>query len=279
MILIVASNRDVASRNIAAKIVDVYNFEECAETFRSNLTYRKILKRREIRLVTVEDELPLAQYVTDFFKPELVVFISRHDSRSGIPTLSVHAPGNLGEARFGGINRRVSVAPANAMRNALLEMFRQRDEMGLSEFDVSYEGTHHGPSLDVPTIFVEVGSSLREWRNPKAAEAVAHGAIAAAVRTSNAVAVLGIGGPHYNRKFTRLSLESEVAFGHMIPKYAIKGLDLKVLEHCVERTLEAVRYVVLDWKGIGSKERSGLIEFLKDRRLEVRRTSDLRKGL
>jgi D-aminoacyl-tRNA deacylase len=50
--------------------------------------------------------------------------------------------------------------------------------------------------------------------------------------------VLGIGGPHYSSKFTRMALEKEVAFGHMIPKYAVPSLDSEILRQCIEKTLE-----------------------------------------
>jgi D-tyrosyl-tRNA(Tyr) deacylase len=53
--------------------------------------------------------------------------------------------------------------------------------------------------------------------------------------------VIGIGGPHYNYKFTRAALSNEIASGHMIPKYAVPCIDVEILNHCVERTLEKAR--------------------------------------
>lgn len=215
--------------------------------------------------MTLKKESIHAQNLPDFFTdPELVVFISRHSSESGTPTLSVHVPGNLGEAEFGGIPRKVSVSPANAMRDALKTLMKFKQEMRLG-YDVSYECTHHGPSLDVPAMFVELGSSIKQWNDPRAAEAVAHAAIEAISKFggSKASTVLGIGGTHYNAKFTRMALESGLAFAHMIPKYAIPFVDSELLKQCVERTLERVECAILDWKGIKGEHKQPLIRMLE----------------
>jgi D-aminoacyl-tRNA deacylase len=131
---------------------------------------------------------------------------------------------------------------------------------------VSYECTHHGPSLNVPSMFVELGSSERQWGDVLAAEAVAHAAISAIEKfeaSSLQTAVLGIGGTHYNQKFTRMALEGEVVFGHMIPKYALANVDSELLAMCVKRTLEKVSSVLLDWKGIRSEDKPNLLSALE----------------
>ncbi|RLI16698.1 D-tyrosyl-tRNA(Tyr) deacylase, partial [Candidatus Bathyarchaeota archaeon] len=140
-----------------------------------------------------------------------------------------------------------------------------RNEMNL-DYEVSYECTHHGPSLDVPTMFAELGSSLKQWKDAKAAEAVAHATMEAVSRFGDfsAKAVLGIGGPHYNEKFTKIALEKEKAFGHIIPKYAVSVVDLEILRQCVEKTLERVELAVLDWKGIKGEYKPKLIKMLEE---------------
>jgi len=266
MILIVASNKDVASQNIKKQILQHYSFEKTAETFQKNPIYKANLNHKEVQIVTLNNESIYAQNITDFFpNPELIIFISRHSSISGTPTFSVHTPGNLCEAELGGLPRKVSVSPANAMRDALRTMMRVKNDMQLN-YEVSYECTHHGPSLDVPTMFVELGSSPKQWSDLKAAETIAHSVIEAVsyFNSSQAKAVLGIGGPHYNTKFTKLALEKEMAFGHIIPKYVFPNVDLIILKQCVERTLEKVELAVLDWKGIKGEHKPKLIEILEE---------------
>jgi D-aminoacyl-tRNA deacylase len=263
MILVVASGKDVAGVNIAEQILSHYTFEKTTKSFQENPVYTAKVNGREVKLITLTEESVYAQYLTNFFTPELIVFISRHSSKSRTPTLSVHTPGNLGEAKLGGLPRKVSFSPANAMRDALRAMMRLKKEMNL-DYEVSYECTHHGPSLDVPAMFTELGSSLRQWRDSKAAEAVAHATIEAVskFRQLHTPVVLGIGGPHYNEKFSQMALRDEIAFGHMIPKYAISGVDAAILKQCVERTFEEVELAVLDWKGIKGEHKPKLVAML-----------------
>jgi D-aminoacyl-tRNA deacylase len=265
-ILMAASKKDAASLNIKKQILNHYNFNETAENFEGNPIYTAEINGRKVKLVTLNEESVYAQNITDYFENlELVVFISRHSSESGTPTLSVHTPGNLGAADLGGLPRRVSVSPANAMREALKALKQFRDELRL-DYEVCYECTHHGPSLNVPAMFVELGSSPKQWNDLKAAEAVAHAAIKAisTFGKAEAKAVLGIGGPHYNSKFTRIALENAIAFGHMIPKYAIPYVNGEILRQCVEKTLEKVECAILDWKGIKGEHKSKLIEMLNE---------------
>jgi D-aminoacyl-tRNA deacylase len=270
VILLVASNKDVASLNIKMQVLSHYPFREVAEGHQGNPAYEANIRGRNVKLITLDEESVRAQNLLESFQGvELVVFISRHSSLSGTPTLSVHTPGNLDEAELGGLARVVSVSPANAMRDALRAMVRLKEELQLG-YDVCYEGTHHGPSLNAPTMFAELGSSPTQWNDTKAAEAVAHAAIEAISNfgTSHAKVVLGIGGTHYNSKFTRIALESDTAFSHMIPKYALPYANVQTLKQCVERTLEKVDRAVLDWKGIKGENKRPLLAMLEDVGLE-----------
>jgi len=249
MILIVASTEDTAGMNIAQKIIAHYKFEKLSETFHKNPVYFITVQNQEVKLLFVNEEIINTQFITDFFTPQLLVFVSKHSSVSGIPTLSVHTPGNFAEAELGGIPRKVSICPASAMKNALLQMAQLKEEMKLN-YEVSYECTHHGPSLDVPTMFAELGSSLQQWKDTKAAQAVAHAAMAAVSKRSTYPTALGIGGPHYNARFTKIALSTQTAFGHIIPKYALPQIDAEMIKQCVERTVETVNSAILDWKGI-----------------------------
>ena len=272
MILLVSSRKDMASLNIARQILATTSFEE-VKSFQGNPAYEANLNGKMVTLITLNEESVKAQDLTSFFQDlELVVFISRHSSESGTPTLSVHTPGNLSLAELGGLPRKVSISPANAMRNALRVMADLKQRTPL-DYDVSYECTHHGPSLDVPSMFVELGSSAAEWNDLKAARVVGQAAIEAisGFDTRKADTVLGIGGPHYNAKFTRMALNSDLAFGHMIPKYALGTLDLEMIKQCVDRTLEKVERIILDWKGIRSENKIPLVKMLDEAGLPLQK--------
>lgn len=265
MILLVASTKDIASLNIAKQILNHYPFNPVKEKFREAPIYDAEVNGKEVKLTLFDEELVYAQTITEFSPSlELVVFISRHSSISGTPTLSVHTPGNLGDANLGGFPRKVSVSPANAMKKALEKMARLIEKRQL-KYEFSYECTHHGPSLDVPAMFVELGSSPKHWEDLEAAEVVAHAAMEAvsSFGEQQAKAVLGIGGPHYNERFTKMALENAVAFGHMIPKYAVPNIDENILRQCVEKTLEKVKLAVLDWKGIKGEYKPKIVSMLR----------------
>jgi len=268
LILLVASKRDKASLNIAKQLIANHDFRRNSKKFLGNPVYSRETPNGEISELIFIDEEPVNTQNFPFPKPsELLIFLSRHKSESGRPTLSVHTPGNIGEASLGGIPRRVSISPASAMKEALVTMKKAQEEMSL-KYEVSYECTHHGPSLDIPTMFVELGSSPIQWEDLDAAEAVARGALAAASTEEIYPTVLGIGGPHYNAKFTRKALSSEIAFGHIVPKYAVERLDAEMLRQCVERTVEPIQKAILDWKGIRGADKKNLLENLLKAELE-----------
>lgn len=273
MILLAASKKDLASMTITKQILENYPFKPCEEGTKEAQVYVIKEGAQETKLAVLDGELIYAQDITDFSpSSELIIFISRHSSESGTPTLSVHTPGNLGNANLGGISKKLSVSPANAMRIALKAMAQlvQKEKL---EYKVSYECTHHGPSLDKPAMFVELGSSPKQWTDTKAAKVIAHAVMETVSNfgKNRVPAVLGIGGPHYNEKFTKIALESNIAFGHIIPKYAIPNLDEAILQQCVEKTLEKVEVAVLDWKGIRGGDKQRLVEILNKIGLEIQK--------
>ncbi len=266
MILLVASNRDMASLNIKEQILKHYVFHENTDTFEGSSTYTADVNGKEVTLITLQDESVKAQnLLSEFPTTKLVVFISRHSSQSGTPTLSVHTTGNFGEAELGGLPKILSVAPATAMQTALKALIHYKEQLNRFHYEVSYECTHHGPCLGVPTMFVELGSSPAQWSDSNAAQAVADSAMTAIAEfgAPTCSAVLGIGGTHYNQRFTLMALMGVATFSHMVPKYAVSALDANMIRQCVEKTLETVPLALLDWKGIKSEDKPALLSALE----------------
>jgi D-aminoacyl-tRNA deacylase len=269
MILVAASNKDIAGINIANQVLKNYPFTKTIQTFQETPVYTAQINKKPVALITLKEETIHAQTLPEHFADlELILFLSRHSSQSGKPTLSVHTPGNFAEAELGGLPRTVSISPATAMQDALKALMRFKTEMQL-DYEVSYECTHHGPSLNVPTMFVELGSSPLQWNDKIAAEAVAKAAIEAVSRfhKPECTAVIGIGGTHYNQRFTQMALTDEAVFGHMIPKYAIPSVDSEILRQCVERTLEKTNHAILDWKGIKGEDKPKILDALAEIKL------------
>jgi D-aminoacyl-tRNA deacylase len=268
MILLVHSILDVAGVNIAKFVLQHFPFTQNGKIFQENPVYQAKINGKKVILVSLNQEAVEFQGLTDCFpNTELAVFLSRHSSQSGTPTLSVHSPGNLDKAELGGLPRQVSVAPAKAMQIALATLDQLKTERHL-DYEVSYECTHHGPSILVPTMFVELGSTERQWCDLVAAEVVALAAINAVAHFDSpdegAALSIGIGGTHYNQKFTRMALEGEATFGHMIPKYGVPSLDSEMILQCKDRTHGKVELAILDWKGIKGEDKAKLLANLRE---------------
>jgi D-tyrosyl-tRNA(Tyr) deacylase len=123
-------------------------------------------------------------------------------------------------------------------------------------------------------MFIELGSSPEQWGDVKAAEAVAHSAMIAIANFEelpSATAVLGVGGTHYNQQFTVSALMGVATFGHMVPKYAVSKIDVDMVRQCVEKTCEKVSYALLDWKGIKSEDKPGLIAAVEAAKLPYKK--------
>ncbi len=268
MILLVYSNLDIAGVNIAKFVLQHFPFAQNGEVFQESPVYQAEINSNEVLLVALNQEAVEFQSLPDFFpNTELAVFLSRHSSKSGTPTLSVHSPGNLDQAELGGLSCQLSIAPAKAMQITLAALSQLKTERCL-DYEVSYECTHHGPSILVPTMFAELGSSEKQWCDLAAAEVVALAAMSSVTHFSlqdqAAFSSIGIGGTHYNQKFTCMALKGEAVFGHMIPKYAIPSLDSEMILQCKDRTLGKVELAILDWKGIKGEDKTSLLANLQE---------------
>ena len=68
-ILIVASTTDIASVNIAQKLIKLYNFAKTTTSFQQNPIYEKKMQDKQTKLVFINQETIQAQYITDYFTP------------------------------------------------------------------------------------------------------------------------------------------------------------------------------------------------------------------
>jgi len=264
-IVFVSSRRDIAGQNITSKLRELVGLGPPGKG-----NERFDLSGMECMLIDVDVDIVHVGRMVEEYYPSLVIHLSRHSSATGIPTLSVHVSGNISDADMGGEPKAISVAPAMAMLAALKELQLQRVAMNL-DFNVCYEATHHGPSLDVPSMFIEIGSSPERWRREDAGQAVARAALASAMVTSTGSAAMGLGGTHYCPKFTQLALERSQPFGHILPKYALKDVDGAFFRYAVKRTLEPIDRVLVDWKGMSGADKERLLPEVEKLGLRIER--------
>jgi len=219
MLLILSSGNDLASTNIKQRMLELGGWEEAGQAFGS-----KALRRGRFVVATFADEhlyhdhpdREASEALNEDW--EAVVYLSRHRSASGNRSLTVHPIGNYGAADFGGTEGTLVPSAPRLMTAALRALKRRAAAL---DYSVSYEVTHHGPTLATPTFFIEIGSGEKEWLEEPPAEAIAR-ALTEADEEDDVVAV-GVGGGHYAPRFTDVCLERRLSFGHMLPNYQLKG--------------------------------------------------------
>jgi D-aminoacyl-tRNA deacylase len=265
MRLIVTSQRDIAGTNVYRIIAKHYGFKDVGE-----FEGRPVYERGGVRLIATEKGQVEAEHLDEHFSPDYYVFASRHRSVSEQRTLTVHSPGNLTEeAKVGGQPKELAFTAPEAVKTALQELQRQASEKNLG-YQVSMEVTHHGPTaLRRPVLFVEVGSTEREWNDQLAVSAVANAALAAAENKKIYLKGIGIGGNHYAPRHTKFILNSKGALGHLIPSYALDSLDLQMFQQAAQKS--NAEFCFLDWKGMKKEQREKVLALAKELGLEVRR--------
>lgn len=211
---------------------------------------------------------------------DLIIFASKHSSDSGEKTLTVHAPGNWRSADMGGERGKVCKTSAQFLKQAFEKLDKNAKELNLDRYHVTMEVTHHGPLIDKPCLFIEIGSSESEWSDRKAGFVVAKAILETIEqfeeRPHNETAI-AIGGPHYCPNLNGIQLRSNVAISHIIPQYALP-LTEEMVEEAIEKTEEEVDLFLLSWKGIGNSERREEVIRILDRfNIPKRKTGEIRK--
>ncbi len=196
---------------------------------------------------------------------DFLIVASDHASESGIPMLTCHAPGNWTANDMGGKKRELSIAPAFYLRECILELKRQKERLGLKNYKVGLEVTHHSPTIDMPVIFVEVGSTEKQWRDMKACEAAAETIYKLFTKKATNVPVyVGFGGGHYAPTFTRRVFDKVLAFGHICPKYQLDKVSEQVILESFATTKPKPNAAVIEWNGCTASQRQKLIRIFDE---------------
>ncbi|MEM1514106.1 MAG: D-aminoacyl-tRNA deacylase [Candidatus Thermoplasmatota archaeon] len=216
MLCIVFSKEDEASINISKFILQARKWKMEKEFYISDDFLLYFIDDLHIYHDNIDKEIEEKGY-----KIDTLIFASRHASLQSRKTLSVHAIGNFGIAEYGGKNYELVKCNPFLMLSALKIL----KEKNLEKYEVCYEATHHGPYLEKPSFFIEVGSTTQEWNDEKACKAI--GETILEIFEEKKTSAIGIGGGHYAPRFTEIAIEKNVAFGHIAPKYV--KLDEEIL--------------------------------------------------
>ena len=130
---------------------------------------RPVFQKGSLLLVTIETEIIEPPDLDTYFNPQAYIFLSRHYAESGIPSLTVHTTGNFtDEPVLGGRPQRGGRGEPRPPEE--LPSCAQQAEGRLEGYEITIEATHHGPtSLKKPVLFVELGSSEKNWGDERPA--------------------------------------------------------------------------------------------------------------
>lgn len=159
-----------------------------------------------------------------------------------------------------------------------------------SEYDATLEATHHGPYIEKPVLFLELGSNEKYWKDKNGANIVAKSLINAIKQFNDKdnpiinnnlknknngnegyESCFVIGGGHYNHVANKAMQKSELGVGHILPKYNLDNLDEEMLKQIMDKIIPMPKFALLDWKGLG-KEKQKILELLNKNDIKYERS-------
>ena len=241
VVSILAVNQgDIASYNQAKVLLDKFTWQQLAPV-EGKIAYQ----HGKVRMWLFEDGILFEDNIDkrwNIATGEIVsevIFPSRHAAASGKPSLTLHPIGvphlpRGTKAQYGG---KSGYAPPPSTRLASWWKKLTNSVNGTSladRFELTLEVTHHGPWLEVPALFIEIGSTEAIWPDEEAAEHLA-GIIAEGlgldgtkqdgvwdpVEHSGEFVLVTLGGGHYAPRANKLALLDGVWLGHMLATYAL----------------------------------------------------------
>ncbi len=253
MKIIVCSDKEIASKGMWNMFIGEFEFKQEEGTYSGFPIYKKndfLLVKSNKKIIMIDD-------LDEYFDPEYYVFASPHSSEQGKPALSVHCIGNFSDNLHGGNKKELGISPSSLIKSAFLNLVKEN----LTEFPVTLEVTHHGPTnLKKPVLFVEVGSGPSEWKNQNALKSVCKAILS--ISEHKGMSVVGFGGPHYAPNFSKRELDTELMFGHICPKYQANELNEELITQMIEKTVPRPKKAIIDWKGLKGEQRKLIISLL-----------------
>lgn len=267
---LVASKQDSASMTMANYLIhdkdfSVYDKKNNNEEYTSEV-YKKIKLH-----ISNETLLYIEDLDTKYPHSKAFIFLSKHRSESRIPTLTCHCTGNFADNPYGGNVRELAISYPYLQKRYLKEI--NNSKLALSYYQIVIEASHHGPtSLKKPVLFIEIGSTERQWIDRNAASIVCNCLLGILVNGLGQCEKVGIclGGTHYPSKFNKLLLESEFGLAAVAPKHNLESVDKDMLNQMIAKSIETVTHIIVDWKGLG-KEKNRIMGLAEDTGLEVLR--------
>ena len=282
---IITSTKDPASNTMKNYLLDNEEFEitnkgiiENQNNHNNTNTGFKVLgslKHLNTALViTDQDLININNFDGIIPKENMVIFLSKHASKSKTPTLTSHSTGNFSDiVLLGGKPKEIGNTFPSFQKVYMKKIYEKRQE--LFGYDLTIEATHHGPtSLVNPILFIEIGSSEIQWANKTTASIVCKSVLESIkdigkyIENNNSSIGIRIGGNHYPQKYNELILFSNVAFGPIISKYNLAFINEQIMKQVKGKSIEKINHIYVDDKGLG-KDKDKVLNILNSQDLEI----------
>ena len=255
MELLVAYQKDPAGHNIAKFISQ--EMEKNGDVY----------KGKYFDLAIISSPVISADWLEEKFDYDGYVFLSKHAAESGVLALTCHNTGNFSDAKFGGYDRQVSIPHTSIQKSYIQSLWKSRNKF--SQFQITIEATHHGPTaLPKPALFIEVGTTEKEWNDTNLCNSVGQIIIDVMKEQKKSYPIaICFGGTHYPEKFTNELIHGKYSLGTVVPKHALEQIDESLFSHIIERNVGATA-ALLDWNGMG-KNKQKILGMLESTDLEI----------
>lgn len=205
---------------------------------------------------------------------EFIIFASKHQSSENIPSLALHSPGNWRSADYGGKSGKLSPTSTQALKFLFKNL-----KKNAGDYPITLEATHHGPLINKPCCFIEIGSNEKAWADNKLGKIIAKTISEFQnFKPSRSIkSAIAIGSGHYAPNFTKIQLAENIAIGHILPSHHFPVTPTMIKE-ALEKTHEHIDFILLDWKGCGSSsKRQEIIDLIEKLGLNWERTDQVKK--
>ncbi len=265
-VTVVCSTTDRASQNIKHSLLKLRKWDVKQDVF----------EFRNFRIIEVHESLvyqdDIDKRLMDKSLPtDLIIFASRHRSKDERAILTVHSTGNVGEARLGGKEKQLASPAPYALRSLLRSLKTLAENQG---YEVTLECTHHGPSnVEIPSVFIEIGSNERQWEDGIAGNIVANAILE--LKEEKVPVAVGFGGTHYAPRQTSLTLEAGITFGHIFPTYVLDKVDEDIVQQAFDKSKADFAYI--DRKSMKAEQRRRLSAIIEKLGYAVLREREIRE--
>ncbi|MBL7056542.1 D-aminoacyl-tRNA deacylase [Candidatus Woesearchaeota archaeon] len=273
-IALISSTIDLASCNIKEQLLANYEFVKLENKFQDNDVYGFLTGNKDIKLYTINSSLVEANNLDNKIKADAFIFLSKHRAEGGRASLTVHPIGNFGKADYGGEDTNLCMSHPILLKNILVELTKSVEP---TDYEATLEATHHGPYLEKPVLFLELGSNEKYWKDKSGALILVRSLMQSLEKEfEEPKTYFVVGGSHYNHVANKVLLQTDFSVSHICPKHSFENLNDETLKQALEKSEPKATQVLLDWKGLG-KEKQTILELLGKNNVEYERSDQLFK--